>query len=101
MLKDGLVARRLVLERDLHTAMQVAGDLEPLANDGGVELDFRKDCGIGMEVDSRPGASRRAELLQWCDRLPLLEPHLPLEPIPPTVAIRSRDRALTTLAPTP
>ena len=83
VLKHGLGARRFVIERHLHTAMQVAGDLQSVADGCGLELDLRKDCGIGMKVDGRPGAAGSAQLLQRSDRLALLEPHLPLVAIAP------------------
>ncbi len=58
---------RLVLEGDLEALVQVARDLEPLADDRGVELGLRKDRRIGTEEDRRARAARRAELLHAAD----------------------------------
>ena len=79
VLKHGLGARRLVLEGDLHAAMQVAGDLEPLANHRRIELDLRKDR---RDRDGRtrvvPVPRAAPSFFSAADRLALLEPHLPL-----------------------
>ena len=67
--------------------MQVAGDLEALADEVGFEFDLREDRGVGLEVDRRAGAARRPDFLQAADRLALLEAHLPLR----AVAFDGRD----------
>ncbi len=77
MLEDVLGLRGLVLEHDLDALVQITGHLETIPDDGGIEFDFRKDRGIGMEVHRRAGSARRAESLERPDRLPLFEPHLP------------------------
>ena len=58
VLEDLLRPLGLVLERDADALVDVADDLEPLANQRRVELDLRKDRRIGMEVDG--GARCRA-----------------------------------------
>ena len=70
----GLVG--FVDEADLHAAMQEARDLEPLADDRGIEIGARKDRGIGLEEDGSAAATRRAELLQAALRDAALELHL-------------------------
>src|SRR4029079_18539953 len=90
VLEDGLLALRLVLEGDTHALVQVAGDLEPLLDDLAVELDFRKDGRVRVEVDGGPRAARRTELLQRPDRMPLLETLLPRR----AVALDRRDQLL-------
>ena len=72
-----------VLEGDLHALVDVADDLEPLGDDRRIELDLREDRGVGLEVDRRAGAARRAHLLQAALRLALLEGHLPLHAVTP------------------
>ena len=67
--------------------MQVARDLEALANDLRVEFDLRENLRIGLEVHRRAGAARRAHLLQAAGRLSLLEGHLVLM----TVALHRGD----------
>ena len=101
MLEDVLLPGRLVLERDLDATVQVAGDLQPLADDLRIEFDLREDLRVGLEVDGRAGAARRADFLQAAGRLTLLEGHLVLVAVALDVATSSRDSALTTLAPTP
>ena len=76
VLEHVLLAGGLVLERDLDAAMQVAGDLEPLADHLRVELDLRENLRVGLEEHRRAGAARRADLLQAAGRLALLEGHL-------------------------
>ena len=70
--------RRLVLEDDPHALVQVADHLQPFLDDGRVELDFRKDRRVGMEVDPGAGAARGSDLLEGTDRLALFEAHFPL-----------------------
>jgi hypothetical protein len=57
VLEDLLLARRLVLERDLHTLVDVADHFEPLADEGGIELHLGKNRRVGMEVDGRAAAA--------------------------------------------
>ena len=90
VLEDQLLARGFVVEDDLHAFVQVADDLEPVLDHRRIELDLRKDGGVGMEVDGRAGAARRPQLLQRTDRLALLEPHFPLR----AVALHRRDELL-------
>src|SRR5690606_22949727 len=73
----------LVLEAHLDAAMQVAHDLQTLANDVGVELDFREDRRIRTEEDRRARAARGALLLERTLRLALAETHLPLLAVAP------------------
>src|SRR5690606_33788592 len=68
----------LVLERDLHAAMQVAGDLEAVADDDRVELDPRKNRGVGTEEHRGARAARGAELLHGSKGHALFELLLPL-----------------------
>ena len=53
VLEDLLRPLRLVLERDADTLVDVADDLEPLANHARIELDLRENRRIGVEVDRR------------------------------------------------
>jgi hypothetical protein len=66
-----------VLERDADALVDVAHDLEPLADRGGVEFDLGEDCRVGMEVDGRTRAACPARLLQRRGSFPPLERHLP------------------------
>ncbi len=81
VLERRLLLRRLVVEHDLDAFVQKAGDLEPILDDLGLELDLREDGGVGPEVHRRPCASCGAQFLQRPDRLALLEPHLPLRAV--------------------
>ena len=90
LLEHRLGLRGLVLEDDLQAFVEVAGDLEALADDGRVELDLRKNRGVGMEVDGRAGAARRPDLFQARHDFALLEAHLPLR----AVALHGRDELL-------
>ena len=54
-----LLAVRLVVEHHLQPLVEVARDLETLADDRRLELDLREDRRVGMEEDRRPGAARR------------------------------------------
>jgi hypothetical protein len=89
---------RFVFEDDLDPLMQVAGDLEPLADDRGVELDLRKDGGVRMKVDGRTGAARGTIFFSGPIGCPAFEPTARRRL---TVATSSFERALTALAPTP
>src|SRR5688500_17862857 len=62
-----------VLKRDLDPFVDVAGDLEPLADDRGVELDFRKYRRIRMEEDLGATPAGRPDFLRCTERLPLLD----------------------------
>src|SRR5206468_1303812 len=66
---------------DLHALVKIADDVETFLDDRGIELDLRKDRGVGMEVDGRAAASRGPKLLQRADRFALLEPQFPLRAI--------------------
>ena len=77
VVEDFLGPFGLVLEGDLHALVDVADHFEPLANGRGIEFHLREDRRVGMEVDGRPGAARRAGLLQRAGRLAALERHLP------------------------
>ena len=70
-----------LFEADLDALVQIAGDLEPLANEARVELHLREHRRIGMEEHRRPGSSRRTELFQRADRFALAEAHFPLRAI--------------------
>ena len=71
----GLLA--LVLEDDLHALVDVADDLQPLADERGIELDLREDRRVRVEIDGGAAAARRAHLLQRALDLAALERHLP------------------------
>ena len=88
VLVDDLVLRDLVVEGDLHALVQVADDLEPLADGRRVELDLRKDGRVGMEIHRRPAAAGGADFLERRHRLALPESHLPLR----SVALDRRDQ---------
>ena len=90
VLEDRFFLGGLVFEGNLDTLVQVAHDFEPLFDNGGVELDLRKDGRVGMEVDGRAGAAGRPELFQRSDGLALLETHLPLR----AVSFHGRDELL-------
>ena len=63
----------LVLERDLEALVQVARDLETLADDAPASnCGLRKNRRIGPEEDRRARAARGTELLHAADRSPLL-----------------------------
>ncbi len=81
VLVDHLVLRDLIVEGHFDAFVQVADDLEPLAESGRVELDLREDRRIGMEVHRRPGATSLPDFLERSNRLALAEPHLPLRPV--------------------
>ncbi len=83
VLEGVLLPCGLVVEDDLDAAMEKARHFEPLADDGGVELDFREDGRVGSKEHRRPAAARRASLLEAAGRLALLEGHLPLRPVAP------------------
>ena len=59
VLKDVLRALGFVLERDAHTLVDVADDLEPLADERRVEFDLREDRRVGMEIDGRARSRAR------------------------------------------
>jgi hypothetical protein len=90
VLEDELLLGAFVLEGDLQPFVKIARNLEPLLDDRRIELDFRKDRRVGMEIDAGAGAPRRTELLESADRLALLEAHLPLR----AVALHRRDQLL-------
>ena len=80
--KTDLLLRGFVFEGDLQPFVQVAGHFEAFLDDGGVELDFRKDC------RRRDGSTRSCrvpragpDLLEGADRLALLEAHFPLRAV--------------------
>jgi hypothetical protein len=81
MLERRARLRRLILEDDPHAFVEVTRHLEAFTDDRGVELDLRKDGGVGMKVDRGSRAARRANLFQGSDRLALLEAHFPLRPV--------------------
>ena len=55
--------RGLVVERDAHAVVQIAGDLDALPDRLGVELDLRKDRRVGPEEHAYvPDAARRTDL---------------------------------------
>src|SRR5690606_15823899 len=66
-----------VLEDDPQALVQVAGHLEPVANQCRIEFDLRKDRGIGTEIDGGAGAACRPELLERSLRHALAEALLP------------------------
>ena len=78
VLEDVFLPGGLVLERHLDAAMQVAGDLETLADDLRIEFDLRKNLRIRLEVHRGAGAARGADLFQAAGGLALLEGHLVL-----------------------
>ena len=78
VLEHLFVLVRLVLEGDLHALVDVADDLEPLADQRGVELHLREDGRVGMEVDGGAAAAGRAHLLERALHDAALERHLPL-----------------------
>ena len=81
VLKHVPPAARLVFEGHLHAAVQVAGDLEPFADDRRVEFDLWKNLRVGLEEDGGARAPRRTDLLQGARRLSLPEGHLVLKPV--------------------
>ena len=72
-----------VVEDDLHAAVEVAGDLEALAECRRVELDAREDRRVGVEEDGGAGAARRPGLDDGALRLALLELLLPRGAVAP------------------
>src|SRR6186997_1174676 len=54
---------RFIDEGDLETTMQVAGDLDALADHGRLELRLWKDGRVGPEEHSGAGASRGTQFL--------------------------------------
>src|SRR3954449_11474412 len=78
VLKRQLLVACRILERDLHTLVEITRHLEPLLDRVGVELDLGKNRRIGPEEHARPGAACRPEPLYGANRLPLLEAPLPL-----------------------
>ena len=81
VLKDVLLVFRFVFERDPHALVQIAGDLQPLLDRLGIELDLREDRRVWAEENGRPGAARGANLLQGAGGVSLLEAHLPLRSV--------------------
>jgi hypothetical protein len=58
--------------------VDIAGHLEPLANDCRIELDLRKNRRIRPEENLRPASARRTRFLRGSDGIALLEPLFPL-----------------------
>ena len=79
-----LLARvpRLVGEHETHAAVHVAGDLEPLPDEAGVERRLREDPRVGMETDRGAGAAGRLQLAQAGLRPSATEGLLPEEAVP-------------------
>jgi hypothetical protein len=75
---DASAPARLVLEDDLQSLVQIARDLEPLADDRRIELDLREDRRVGPGRTPSCPCRARAELLRQALRHALLEALLPL-----------------------
>ena len=74
-------SRRLVGEGDGHPPVEVAGHLQPLGDDVGVEGRGREDGGVGPEEDRRAAAAGGAEPAQRGDRPAPGEALLPARPV--------------------
>src|SRR5579862_541090 len=63
---------RVVLKDDLQSFVQITRNLEPLANDRGVEFSLGKNRGVGSEKHSRARSTCRTDLLDAALWMPLL-----------------------------
>jgi hypothetical protein len=73
-----LGAVRFVVEVHAQAAVQIARDLEPLADELGAELDLGENRGVRPEPDVRAGAARGTDLLELALGLAGAKLHLPL-----------------------
>ena len=72
---------RRVVERESDAPVDVARDLEPVANHGRVELDLREDDRVRVEEHRRAAAACGPDLFHRAQRLSLAEPLLPQEAV--------------------